>query len=218
MNANELARYVRSLNAKLSRLEEDNNEIRGAYSMLEKMLAGTRSITSELNSIPGRRIFYNLNGQVTFTIDDDGNRGQPINFLVSQDGPFIMTHYPMIVWRPSAPAGATLFGLWRPVSAWPLPQQASGGAVPQDLDEDIISISWELVDGGSQRNMQNLPTPPVLSRPDNMVPLPVPTLFTPNTTIQIFPTYQRILFNNQATPPTQGTLEVALPGYRIVNM
>jgi hypothetical protein len=109
-----------------------------------------------------------------------------------------------------------MFGLWRPVTPFPLPDQFVIGVT--DGDSDLISISYEITDSGSQRNFQNEATPPVLSRPDLLVPLPVPTLFTPNTTIQFTPTYERILFNNATTPPTEGRLVVALPGYRIVNM
>ncbi len=170
-----------------------------------------KSITAELDSIDGRRIFYMLNGTQSFTVSDDGNRGQPINFLVSQDGPFVMTHFPMVTWKPNAPSNATNFGRWRPVSSWPLPDQA--------LNADTIDISYEMVDGGSQRNFQNLPSGAgPFSRPDNFVPVPVPTLFAPNTTIQFFPTYEDISFDAAGTPTTGGLLSVVLPGYRIVNM
>lgn len=209
---------ISGIAAQLRQIQKEHAEIKGAYKMIEKMCVSNRSITAEIDAIPGRRLYYSLTGRIPFTIADNGRRGQPINMLVSQDGPFIQTHYPFAIWRPSAPAGATLFGLWRPVSAWPLPTQAAGGAVPEDLNEDIISISYEVTDSGSQRNFQNEAVPPVLSRPDLLVPLPVPTLFTPNTTVQFTPTYERILFNNQVTPPTEGTLVVSLPGYRVVNM
>ena len=214
--------YVRNALGKvasqINEIRQEHAAMQAKSSLIEKMLMARRSITEEIDKIKGRRIFYNLTGNITFTIADDGRRGQPISMLVSQDGPFVQTHYPFAIWRPSQPTTATNFGLWRPVSAWPLPDQAVSGAAPQNLDEDIISISYEQVDGGSQRNFQNEVAAPVLSRPDLMVPLSVPTLFTPNTTIQFFPTYERILFNNQVIPPTEGTLVVTLPGYRIVNM
>jgi hypothetical protein len=197
--------------AEIRKIKSALQAMHGKQQLIEDLMAGSRSITEEIDSIPGRRIFYNLNGQATFVAADQGNRGAPINFLVSQDGPFVMTHYPMAVWRPNLPTNATNFGLWRPVAAaWPLADQV--------IDSDIVAISWEFADGGSQRNMQNLPTAAFLSRPDNLVPLSVPTLFTPNTTIQFFPTFQAILFNDAGVPPTEGTLEVMLPGYRIVNM
>jgi hypothetical protein len=202
--------------AEINAIKQQQAAISAQYKLIEKLCTSNQSITSEIDKLKGRRLFYNLTGTVDFTIADNGRRGTPITLLVSQDGPFIMTHYPFAAWRASAPAGATLFGHWRPVSAWPLPLQATGTGV--DLDEDIISLSYEFSDGGSQRNFQNEPVPPVLSRPDNMVPLPVPTLFTPNTSIQIFPTYEAISFSNAATAPTQGTLVMVCPGYRVANM
>jgi len=170
-----------------------------------------KSITQEIDSIPGRRIFYNAVGVQSFTTADAGQRGQPINFLVSQDGPFIQTHYPLVVWRPSAPSNATNFGVTRPVCSWPLPDQV--------IDGDRVDLSYEFVSGGSQRNFQNLPAGPLFSRPDNFAPLPVPTLFSPNETIQVFLTFESIAFDTTvAEPTTEGTLQVTLPGYRIVNM
>jgi hypothetical protein len=170
-----------------------------------------RTITEEIDAIDGRRIYYTMIGTQDFTIDQEGTRGQSINMLVSQDGPFIETHYPLVMWRSSAPSNATDFGRWRPVSSWPLPDQV--------LDTNIIDISYEVVDGGSQRNFQQAAVPAgLLSRPDNMIPLPVPTLFTPNTTVQFYPTYENILFDDDPPTTEQGTLVVALPGYRIVNL
>lgn len=216
----ELTEYVRK---SLGKIAAQINGIRAAQAaieaknlFIEKMILSRRSITDEIDKIKGRRIFYNLIGTVDFTFANNGQRGQPISLLVSQDGPFVGTHYPFVIWRPSLPAGTTNFGRWRPVSAWPLPDQAVPTAAG-NLDDDIISISYEVVDAGSQRNFQNQPAPPILSRPDNMVPLSAPTLWTPNTTIQFFPTYESIVFSS-AVPPTQGTLVVAFPGYRIVNM
>lgn len=169
-----------------------------------------RSITQEIDSIPGRRIFYTLNARQAFTIAQNGLRGAAMAFLVSQDGPFIATHYPIAAWLPNAPANATNFGAWRPVATWPLPDQV--------LDTDLIDLSYEVVDSGSQRNFQNEPTGPMFSRPDNLIPLPVPTLFAPNTTIQVVPTYERISFNTGGTPTTGGSLYIGFPGYRIVNL
>jgi len=208
---------IAAVNAKFNALMQRQAGIEAQHQLIMKMCEGAPSITEEIDSIPGRRIFYNLAIEpIRFTLADAGRRGAPGNALVSQDGPFVMTHYPLAVWRPSAPLTATNLGLWRPVSSYPLPDQATGTGFA--LNEDIISISWELSDGGSQRNFQNLPIVPVLSRPDNLVPLPVPTIFTPNTTIQWFPTFNSIRFSDPTVAPTEGLLEVALPGYRIVNM
>lgn len=196
----------------ISILKRAFTKIGAQHELLLKLLQGQRSITEEIDSIPGRRIFYTLTDTIDFDSDQDGTRGEPLTFLVSQDGPFVMTHYPIVTWKPSLPTTATNFGMWSPVSSWPLPSQ-------QNADQDRIDLSYEFVDGGSQRNFQNAAVGPLFSRPDNLVPLPVPTLFSPNSTIQMFPTYENILFDaTAATPTTGGTLWVGLPGYRIVNL
>jgi hypothetical protein len=95
------------------------------------------------------------------------------------------------------------------VSTWPRPDQV--------LDTNLVDLSYEITDSGSQRNFQNEAVGPLFSRPDNLVPLPVPTLFAPNTVISFFPTYERIVFGGvEAT--TQGELYVGFPGYKIVNL
>lgn len=207
---------MNSIGAKLRALGSRQEQIEAQHELIVKQLLARRSITAEIDAIPGRRLYYSLTGREPFTIADDGRQGQPISMLVNQDGPFIQTHYPFAAWLPSAPAGATMFGMWRPVTPWPLPDQFA--VAPVDGDTDLISISYSVTDAGSQRNFQNEAVPPILSRPDLLIPLPVPTLFTPNTTIQFTPFYERILFNNTGTPPTEGRLVVSLPGYRIVNM
>lgn len=174
--------------------------------------ARPKSITEEIDAIAGRRIFYTLSDRIAFTSADDGLRGQPLNFLISQDGPFVATHYPIAAWKPNAPDNASNFGQWSPVSSWPLPAQ-------QNTNMDIINISYEVVDGGSQRNFQNEAIGPALSRPDNLIPLPVPTLFSPNSTIQVFPTYEDIFFSDDPDEATTGgELWFAFPGYRVVNL
>lgn len=213
-----VTKNLTSMVARLQRMERDHAAIAAQQQLIEKLCDRPPNILEEVESIPGRRIYYNLVAQTTFTIAQNGRRGQPAQALVSQDGPFIQTHYPFALWRPSAPATATNFGLWRPVSAYPLPDQATPASGNFDLDEDIISISYEVTDAGSQRNFQNAAAPPILSTPDNLVPLPVPTLFTPNSTVQFFPTYESIRFSNGVVPPTDGVLVVAFPGYRIANM
>ncbi len=171
-----------------------------------------RSITQEIDSIPGRRIFYTLPQRISFNFALNGLRGQALSFLVSQDGAFIATHYPFAIWKPDAPASATNFGRWSPVSSWPIPTQE----LPNG---DVIDLSYDVVDTGSQRNFQSQSVPPIFSRPDNLIPLPVPTLFAPNTTIQVVPTFERIFFNSDASvATTSGQLVIAFPGYRIVNL
>lgn len=214
--AENVRQQFRTIRETLQKLEQRSAAIAAQHQLIKKMMPPP-SITQEIDAIPGRRLFYNLGAVGTFTAADNGQRGQPLNALVSQDGPFVMTHYPHVLWRPSAPANATNFGLWRPVSAYPLPDQATPAGGAFDLDEDIISISYDVVDTGSQRNFQNLPAGPILSRPDNLIPLPVPTLLTPNTTVQFIPTFNSIRFT-AAVPPTEGTMLVTFPGYRIANM
>lgn len=171
-----------------------------------------RSITQEIDSIPGRRIFFTLEGLIDFDIANDGLRGEPLTYLVSQDGPFIMTHFPLAIWKPSEPAGATNFGQWSPVTSWPLPAQ-------QNAAQDRIDLSYNFADAGSQRNFQNADVPPLFSWPGNLVPLPVPTLFAPNSTIVITPTFENIFFDPAAAvPSTAGELHMALPGFRVANL
>lgn len=201
----------------LQRIAAENREIKRQY--LEIQIAykafvracedAPRSITAEIDSIPGRRIFYNLVAVLPFTIAQNGLRGQPMPFNVSQDGPFIMTHYPLVMWAPNAPDTAVNFGRWRPVYTWPLPDQV--------VDADIIDISWEFSDSGGQRQYQNLAAPPLFSTPDNALPLPVPTIFSANTVIQFTPTFNDITFSGDPAP-TSGLLVVALPGYKVANL
>lgn len=177
--------------------------------LISELQSRPRTITEEIDQIPGRRIETVLAGEVTFDITDLGKRGNPILIQVSQDGPFVMTHYPMALWRPTLPTTAANFERWRPVSTYPLPDQV--------VDTDIIDIMYELQDGGAQRNFQNAPRGPLLSRPDNIVPCAVPTLWSPNSAIAFFPTYNAITWNSDPAT-TQGTLHVDLIGYRIVNL
>jgi hypothetical protein len=174
-------------------------------------LAGRpRTVTEEIDAIPGRRIETVLSGEVTFTSSDEGKRGNPILIQVSQDGPFVMTHYPMVLWRATLPTNADNYERWRPVSTFPLPTQQDG--------TDIIDLMYELQDGGAQRNFQNAPRGPIFSRPDNLLKCACPTLWSPNSAIQFLPTYNKLTWNAATVIPTQGTLHVDLIGYRIVNL
>lgn len=198
MTANDFAVAIRQQQQHIARLAAQLAE-----------LAAAKSPEQVLDSIPGRRIYYSLVGSQLFDTDQNGTRGNPINLLVSQDGPFVQTHYPIVMWKPTLPTNATNFGRWRSVYHGPLDTQA--------LTTDFISISYEIIDGGSQRNFQNSPLPPLISTVEDAKPLPMPTLFAPNTTIQFVPTYEDIEFGgSQAT--TEGSLVVALPGYRIVSL
>ena len=200
-----------ALSRRTAALVQQNEALTARYNELVDALKDQpRSITQEIDSIPGRRIFYTLSDTLVFTAAQAGLRGTAMTFPVSQDGAFIATHYPMAIWKASAPATAPNFGAWRPVSTWPLPDQV--------LDTDLIDLSYEVDDSGSQRNFQNEAVAPILSRPDNMIPLPVPTLFAPNTVIRFTPIFERILFNTGGTATTAGTLWVGFPGYKIVNL
>lgn len=211
MSDPQLNAILRKLASRVEAVDRQNRAIADKYSeFIESCKNQPRSITQEIDSIPGRRIFYTLGARADFTTAQEGLRANPLTFLVSQDGPFICTHYPIAIWKANAPTTATNFGMWRPISTWPLPDQV--------LDTDIVDISYEVVDSGSQRNFQNEAVAPILSRPDNLIPLPVPTLFAPNTTIQFFATFEQISFNTGGTATTGGELYVGFPGYRIVNL
>lgn len=212
-NEKQLATMIRQLLAK-QRTQDD--QLRTVLTKYEEFIKACeeqpRSITQEIDSIPGRRIFYTLSARFVFDATLDGLRGPAMPFLVSQDGAFIATHYPLVLWKPVAPATATNLGRWSPPTSWPLPTQDFANG-------DAIDLSYEVVDSGSQRNFQNEAVGPIFSRPDNLIPLPVPTLFAPNTTIQFFPTFERIFFDPGAeVPTTAGQLVVGWPGYKIVNM
>lgn len=164
----------------------------------------------EINAIQGRRLVYTPVRTQAFTATNDGQDGQAITFGVSQDGPFVMTHYPMFLWMPTAPTSATNYRRWRPVSSWPLPDQV--------MDSDIIDISYKMSDGGSTRNFQDgAVAGQLMSFPGGLEPLPEWTLFSPNSTISLTITYENILFDG-STPPTEGTLRVMLIGFKIVNL
>lgn len=201
-----MAAALRTHKAAITSMQGQINQLVG---LIQSMQQRPTSVQEEIDAIPGRRVESTLSGEVTFTTDDVGRRAQPIVFQVSQDGPFIQTHYPLATWRPSLPDNATNLGRWRPISTYPLPDQV--------VDTDIIDIMYELNDGGSQRFMQNQPRGLLLSRPDNIVPQPIPTQWAPNAAIVFQPTYLALTWDS-AVPPTQGILHVDLIGYRIVNL
>jgi hypothetical protein len=188
------------------------NELKAQFKLLLATDDGPRSITEEIDSLPGRRIFYNLSGRQAFDDSQLNTRADAISFFVSQDGPFVMTHYPLVMWKPSEPTTATNLGQWSPVTSWPLPAQ-------QVANQDNVNLSYEFFDGGSQRAFNNEVAAPLFSRPDALQPLPVPTLFAPNANINFFATYEDIFFDGDSeVPTTGGKLVVTLPGYRIVNL
>jgi hypothetical protein len=202
----QLAGYIRGLTSKLKQQQGMIMQLQGVVSQLASR---PRSVAEEIDAIPGRRIEACLCGTVLFDATDLDQRGQPVIMQVPQDGPFIQTHYPMALWRPVAPDTTTNLNRWRPVSTFPLPDQV--------VDEDIIDILYEMQDGGNGRLFQNEARGPLLSRPDNIVPTPVPTLWSPNTAVNFIPTYLALTWDSD-TPPTQGELQVTIPGYHIVNL
>lgn len=204
--ASQLEAILRQLKQRQDKIDQD------LRSILKACLETPRSITEEIDALPGRRLFYNLSGEVDFTILQNGLRGDPMFMLVSQDGPFVMTHYPVLAWKPSSPPAADNFGQWSSIYSWPLPDQ-------EQANRDIINLSYEVTDTGSQRKFDNQPSTPITSRFDAPIALPVPTLFSPNTVISVTPTYEDILFDaNAQIPADGGTLVVTLPGYRIINL
>ena len=210
---NPIEQNLQKLSAALRILDKRGAQLQSVVqqqaAMLAELQTRPRTITEEIDQIPGRRIETVLSGEVVFDATDEGKRGNPILIQVSQDGPFVMTHYPMCLWRPTLPTTATNYQRWRPISTYPLPDQV--------VDTDIIDILYELQDGGSQRNFQNAPRGPLLSRPDNVIPCAVPTLWSPNAAIAFYPPYNKLTWDS-TTPPTQGTLHVDLIGYRVVNL
>lgn len=180
----------------------------GAY--IEAQKKHPMTVQDQVNTMPGRRIPYQLTQTQAFTTALAGTRAPAMNFLVSQDGPFIWTHYPLVAWKPNLPASATNFGRWRPVASWPLPTQ--------QLTTDFIDISFEMVDGGTQRNYQNAANGPgPVSRPDNIVPMPEWSVVAPNSVLQFIPTYEAINFNSSGTATTGGILFVSFIGFRIIS-
>jgi hypothetical protein len=202
----DLNAYIRGLAKKLA---QQNAIIVQLQDVVTQLASRPRSVAEEIDAIPGRRIEACLCGSVEFDAADSGQRGQPIIMQVPQDGPFIQTHYPMALWRPIAPNNTTNLNRWRPVSSYPLPTQVVG--------TDIIDILYEMQDGGNGRMFQNEARGPLLSRPDSIVPTPVPTLWSPNTALNFVPTYLALTWNSQVAP-TAGELLVTIPGYHIVNL
>jgi hypothetical protein len=209
----QLAAALRSHKAALSQQQALLNQQAGDLAMMRQALVDLqsrpRSVSEEIDAIEGRRLEGTLSGEVAFDILNENTTGEPVVFTVSQDGPFVMTHYPLVLWRPSAPDDATNLGRWRPVSTFPLPDQV--------VDTDIIDLMYELQDGGNKRLLQNEARGPLFSRPDNIVPCPVPTLWSSNSTILFKPTYLTFTWDSEE-PPTAGILHVDLIGYYIANL
>ena len=67
------------------RLTATVNELKAQFKLLLAADSGPRTITEEIDALPGRRIFYNLSGRQSFTIAQNGIRNEAISFQVSQD-------------------------------------------------------------------------------------------------------------------------------------
>jgi hypothetical protein len=202
-----MQQIINQLNAALRQIQTHQQQI---HDLQQRLTSKPPSAQEFLDSIPGRRIFYHFVSTQNFTSSNNGSRGTKMTFTVSQDGPFIMTHYPIAMWKPSLPTTATRYGQWMPVQHTNIPAQ-------EIADVDFVDISYEMDDSGAARAFQNNPLPPLLSSFADLKALPIPTLFAPNTTIGFTPTYEDIDFSANGTATTQGTLVVALPGYRVVN-
>ena len=192
-----------NLNAQLGAMSRQLSYQKGA---LEALMRGRDDVGE------GRKQFFGLGGRAPFSSSDAGRQGQPIIMNISQDAPFVATHYPIVSWKPTLPAGTELFGMWRPVSSFPLPTQFAGAGVDGNLD--LVAISYEIQETGSGRQLQNEAVLPLLSRMDHLVPLPCQTVFSENSVVTFTPTFERILFNSP-TPPTNGQIAVLFPGYRL---
>ena len=128
---------VRTHGAALQQLISRVNDLTQRIGQLQSR---PTTVQEEIDAQPGRRIESVLSGEVTFTAADVGQRANPIVIQVSQDGPFVMTHYPMVVWYATAPTNTTNFNRWRPVNSAYLPTQ--------QVTTDFIDLKYELNDGG----------------------------------------------------------------------
>ncbi len=188
----EMSEILAPFEQELQRLKLENESLRTVFPK-----------TINVNAIPGRRMYFTLHQTQAFTASQNGLRYQPLFLEVGRDGLFVMTGYPVIMWKASA-GGTT--GRWRPVSHWPLPDQVSGA--------EIIDVSYELLDAGPNRNMQSaVPVPAgLISKPENFLQLPLPQIFQANTVLALIPTYNEIDW----TDTTAGILAVDIPGYKII--
>lgn len=209
----QLAAIIRQHKTAIQNQARTINELSGIIGQMQQavveMQSRPRSVNEEIDAIEGRRVEGTLSGEVEFDITAQFTRGTPVTLSVSADGPFVMTHYPLVLWTPSAPDDAENLGRWRPVSTFPLPTQV--------VSTDIIDLGYELIDGGSKRMFQNAPRGPLFSRPDNIVPCPIPTLFGSNSIIQFVPDYKAFTWDGEPAT-TAGVLHVDLIGYYIANL
>lgn len=197
------AAYIRNLSNEVANLKSQ------VATSVDRSRARAITPEEELNRIPGRRMNYIMSGYVDFVPAQSGNRGESIQFPVSQDGPFVATHMPSASWAPIAPALTPNVNGFRPPTIMDLATQEVS------LGGEFVDISWELQDGGTQRLMQSAPVPAdQLSQRIYDKKMAMPTLFAPSTIIQFTPTYNRIV----AVTTTTFRLFVSIKGYRIVSL
>jgi hypothetical protein len=134
----------------------------------------------DIDSIPGRRMAYNM------SMDGTSTAGNHVDFLISQDGPFILTHFPILLWQ-----------YREGTSRW----------VVSGSREDELGTFYLMSDESCQRmltrNWIN-----IYSQPHQLTPLPMSTLFVPNSMIR--------LNLHPPPPPEPVDYRCILPGYRIV--
>lgn len=186
-----------------------------------------RPLEDEINAIPGRRVNYTLTARVNFTA-----AGVLVNqesdlfiFNIPKDGPWIMTHYPTVMWQITASEIATDVGRWRPISSWTLPVQEHGAS------QDILDLSLGFHDGGTGgRWFQNSIETNVKDATGAIVPntlrhvpgrlfsnplvlkrLPCPAYFPVKSTVGATALFDAVTFG----AATAGKIVVSLPGYKI---
>lgn len=192
-------------------LRRELEELRRTTDTLHRMFPQTE----DLNAIAGRRMYYTAVARNTITNTGNGSVNNPLTIQVPRDGFFVMTHYPVLMWKVTTSGTATDVGKWRPVSSNPLPDQI--------VNTDFLDISYTLKDAGPERFMQNdtqtpaLSIPPavlpgLLSTPDNMIALPLPAKFDPGSVIVMNVRFEKFTW----TAVTAGQMVVMFPGYKIV--
>lgn len=185
--------------------------------------------------IPGRRIPFVLLGyQVFNNAFTNGRFFADVHLEVTPRGPFVMTYYPMLLTRvDNGSASSALNGIWQPVFTWPLPEQEP---IASTGNPTVVDLSWEFQDGRAMRefqsggsrprgsaftnasvnNVQSVPSL-VSSAPGGCAPLVKHVFFNEKSIIIFRLKYEAVNFvNGTEYTPRQGTIVIALPGYRIL--
>lgn len=117
--------------------------------------------SKDIDAIPGRRVVYTMSGDLNIG-PSRTMVSERVLFSVNQDGPFILTHFPLFFWQASRQEGGS--GEWCETREW----------------------SYHWLDASSQRFMAAAEIK-IFSRSDMLNPLPSAALFAPNSTIEISP-------------------------------